>query len=179
MTSYTYSGEDDEGGIPDDTDSLIVAEAVQILPINFCRHHIHLQQVVLPSSLGCIPGHAFQGCEALREAMIPSTVTVIGDFAFSLCTSLTYVRFPEGLKTIGKNSFASCAFTHLRIPGSLAVIEENAFTGCVSLVEVELIDGLKMIGQDAFSTCSSLRELRLPSTVEVIMGRTHLETASI
>ena len=125
MTSYIYSGGDEER-IPDDTECLIVHEAVQSLPIHCCSRHMHLQQVVLSSSLRCIPDHAFHDCEALREAAIPSTVIAMGDLAFSLCTSLTDVGLPDGLKTIGNNSFASCAFTHLRIPGSLAVIEKNA-----------------------------------------------------
>ncbi|KAL3932849.1 MAG: hypothetical protein SGBAC_010661 [Bacillariaceae sp.] len=170
MTSFTYSGEGEEQ-VPNETENLVVAEAVQALRLGFCSHQIHLKAVVFSSSSGVqsIPNNAFSHCLALKDVEIPSTVKAIGDFAFHRCASLTEVEFPKGLDTIGINSFSACGFTHLSIPGSLSVIEESAFAGCMSLLDLELFNGLKVIGQDAFSLCSNLRHIDwFPSTVEVI-----------
>jgi hypothetical protein len=48
------------------------------------------------------------------------------------------------------------------------VISSEAIAHCDSLAEVELCEGLQTIGEPAFHSCTSLRSIRIPSTVKEI-----------
>jgi len=47
-------------------------------------------------------------------------------------------------------------------------IFRSAFSDCEELLEVQLCEGLTKIGQDAFRRCTSLRHIKIPSSVKVI-----------
>jgi len=63
-------------------------------------------------------------------------------------------------------------------------IFQSAFSDCEDLLQVQLCEGLTKIGQDAFRRCTSLRHIKIPSSVKMIKrgafnGCHNLETVEL
>lgn len=77
-----------------------------------------------------IGDNAFSGQEHLEEVILPHSVGSIGEAAFLLCDRLRSIYLPEGLTEIRKDAFAKCpALKHLHLPASLKVLAKGAVTG--------------------------------------------------
>ena len=93
-----------------------------------------------------------------------------------LDASLTYVSFPSTLKVIGEATLSGAIkLKELVIPEGVERIESRAFSHSDSLESVQLPNTLKYIGMLAFGhsgsgsySYSSLKELRIPASVEYI-----------
>jgi len=48
------------------------------------------------------------------------------------------------------------------------MIESHSFYGCTQLKDIKLCEGLNTLGPGAFQLCSSLKEIKIPATVNVI-----------
>ena len=57
--------------------------------------------------------------------------------------------------------------TRVRIDKSVEVIEVDAFRDCKHLVHVETHDGIRRVGLRTFANCKLLRQINLPSAVEI------------
>ena len=116
-----------------------------------------LEKVVLPNGIKYIPSGTFDGCTSLTEIVIPASVERIEAGAFRGCTALESVIFeveeeitldgedkPEDEKPETEDG------------------EEATDDGTV------VLRGLLSIAAGAFEGCTSLTEITLPVTVEII-----------
>lgn len=65
--------------------------------------------VVIPSGVTRIAGHAFSGFSGLTSVSIPPSVKEIGDKAFRGCTGLASVTIPANVTEIGYRAFLGCS----------------------------------------------------------------------
>lgn len=140
-----------------------------------------LETVTLVNGLEEIGHSAFQGCEKLRNIKIPDTVTKLSLVIFSDCAGLETVVIGKGIGEITRFCFDKCSsLKSITIPGNVKKINDSAFRECTSLETVILEDGVAYIGERKFSRfdyspsdapfkgCSSLINLTLPESLEVI-----------
>lgn len=137
-----------------------------------------LQSITFGTALKSIGNSAFSGCKILKNITLPSSLTSIGSSAFQNCKELTSLAIPEGVTSIGSTAFSGSGITEITIPGSLKTIPDKMFKGCDSLVTVILSEGITRIDDgyyywgsydtSPFKNCTSIKEVRLPSTLEYI-----------
>ena len=140
-----------------------------------------LETVTLVNGLEEIGHSAFLDCGKLRNIEIPDTVTKLSLVIFSDCTSLETVVIGKGISEITRYCFNSCSsLKSITIPGNVKRINHSAFSDCTSLETVILEDGVEYIGEREFLSsdyrpsiapfkgCSSLINLTLPESLEVI-----------
>ena len=145
-----------------------------------------LQSVQMSSHMDHIGRMAFSYTK-LRTGVIPEGVTE-ADSTFSNCANLTAVSLPEGLTRVDSVVYDCPLITQLHLPASVTEInriaEENGLTsieipGAVrtlheyafrgpQLQSITLNEGLETIEAYAFTGCSSLTELRLPASVQLV-----------
>ena len=56
-----------------------------------------------------IPGHSFQGMDALTSIDFPKCLELIADQAFSGCSNITSITIPRSVETIGGSVFINCS----------------------------------------------------------------------
>lgn len=84
---------------------------------------------------------------------------------------VVFVNVPDGVVAIGSYAFRGSQIKQVALPSSCTIIEDYAFINS-SLSEIKLSNNIKTIGNGAFQDCKNLRELRLPSKIEVIYKET-------
>ncbi len=140
------------------------------------------------SSLKTIGDSAFGACGALKQLTLPKTVTSVDSTAFSGCQisvatvpacaissvvsesliSLT-VNGGETIPESATNKWGNAdALYDLVIMDGVKRIEYKAFYGCTSLKNVTLPSSLELIGQNAFEYCTALESIVIPSSVTAI-----------
>lgn len=119
----------------------------------------------LSDSLSSIRSYAFQDC-ALTELVIPEQVSEISSYAFDSNRSLKKVTFNKNLIKIDGYAFRDCAIDSISFPASLKYIDSGAFREN-PIESVSFNEGLISIGDGAFAECKLLKELMLPSSLEV------------
>lgn len=123
----------------------------------------------------CSEGHAG------ASFTVPGTVREIAEYAFYGLTEMKEVVLPEGLTTIHEYAFAESGIRSFEIPDSVTTVYGSICQGCADLERVVVGDGVKELGTCAgwqdFYGCSSLREVELGSSVEVIGNSCFAETA--
>jgi len=144
--------------------------------------------LTLPAGLTEIPDGLCMGCESLKSVKIPAGVKRIGTDAFRLCGSLSGVSFPEGLEEICNGAFLQNAnrvsmyysfyrgkkkatsLKCLKLPASVRKIGRLAFAACDALTDITFAKDaqLEEIGEQAFGMCISLKELKLPDSLQVL-----------
>ncbi len=133
-------------------------------------------EVIIPDS---IYGHpvttldsTFVNNTNIVKITVPESVTTING-AFAGCGNLEEVVFKgDKLKTIGKESFYGCSnLEKIDISKNVTSIGDWAFMGAGSSKEefkVEFAPGSKLetIGKVAFGSCTTLKKIRIPSSVK-------------
>ena len=116
----------------------------------------------------------FQDCDALESVVIPANITTVGYRAFADCDKLTDITIENNY--IGRQQFYNCdALTEITIPASVTTYDTDymkyngAFSGCDGLTTVHFEDGAK-VGTSMFENCTSLNNVVIPETVEVLEG---------
>ena len=119
-----------------------------------------LEQVSLPKATYIGP-RAFNGLSKLTSIEIPSVVT-IDEYGVGSCGLLEVINIPNA-ETIGK-----CAFYYGRNIRSVTMqkvktIKNDAFQYCTSLTEVTLPDTIEVINGGAFRQCTGLKKMVFPA----------------
>lgn len=116
----------------------------------------------------------FNDCDALESIVIPASVTSVGYRAFAECDKLTDITIENNY--IGRQQFYNCdALTEITIPASVTTYDTDymryngAFSSCDNLATVNFEDGAK-VGTSMFENCTSLNNVVIPETVEVLEG---------
>ena len=135
------------------------------------------------------------GMTALTSIEIPNSVEIIADGAFALTRSLKQVDFEQNssLISIGPDTFRSCGLTEICIPASVQKIYYQAFRYCTQLqtLQFETNSCLTDIGigiskneyhdesMGAFEDCTSLTDIIIPASVNVIHARAFAKCSSL
>ncbi len=114
---------------------------------------------------------AFFNCASLIRVDTANNgyIKEVGNDAFNGARQLEYIDFKEGLESIGEKAFYQCINldVELTLTSSMKNIGSYAFFGCVNLKTV-VLDGITEIKEATFSGCTSITDLILPDTLEVI-----------
>lgn len=140
-----------------------------------------LKEVQLPSTLKTIDEAAFYSCTALESLQIPEGVTEIKDYAFGGCEGLTSLQLPDSVTRVGNCAFLSCTqLTTVTFPAQMTSMGKAVFNSCTALETIAIPEGITSLAaqyypdDDSYSGfflgCTSLKEVKLPSTLEVIDG---------
>lgn len=136
-----------------------------------------LESIEIPNGVTEIKRFAFEKCESLVSVEIPKSVTSIGDWAFESCTSLESITIPDSVTSIGDGTFVCCSsLKNITIPDSVTSIGEEAFNSCSSLESIAIPEGITALPAKVddssyygfFLGCTSLKEVKLPSTLKSI-----------
>lgn len=116
------------------------------------------------------------GCRTLiNKIVITNGITQIGKYAFEN-TSCTSIEIGPDVMYIRKGAFSkSPNLQSVIIPSKVVQIGSNAFSECGRLSNCVLNEGLKTIGNHAFYK-TSLSSVRIPKTVEKILGKAFYDT---
>lgn len=123
-----------------------------------------------------IPAFAFYnqstatGKTLLKEILFPENLKSIGDYAFSRCGLTGEVNLPVSMTdTIGISAFAYCQnITKLNL-SPVSYIGPSAFQNCSGIAGQLIIpESVKTIQSWAFSFCPAVKEISLPSTLEIL-----------
>ena len=122
-----------------------------------------LERVVFPDELEVIPAYAFEGCTSLKEIVIPASVKKIDQSAFVGCTSLESIIFEtEEVEDIK-------AMDEAGVKDKTEKTSKKADKDKSEEDEVVLIKrGLVELDDCVFSGCTSLTEITLPETIEIV-----------
>lgn len=101
----------------------------------------------------------------INSLSLPSSIERIKSGAFWKASNLKNVTFADkgkGLKTIGMYAFADCSSLESidLSNSSITEIPENAFSNCTSLKTVKLPSTVTKIADDAFANCKKLEEIQ-------------------
>lgn len=151
----------------------------------FCKA---LKKVTLPSTLKTIDEYTFYNCPALGSIEIPNGVTEIKEGVFQSCTSLESITIPDSVTSIGTNAFVCCSsLKNITIPDSVTSMGKNVFNSCSSLESIAIPEGITAlpakVGDSGyhgfFLGCTSLKEVKLPSTLKSIDEGAFYECSSL
>jgi uncharacterized repeat protein (TIGR02543 family) len=101
----------------------------------------------------------------INSLSLPSSIERVKSGAFWKASNLKNVTFADkgkGLKTIGMYAFADCSSLESidLSNSSITEIPENAFSNCTSLKTVKLPSTVTKIADDAFADCKKLEEIQ-------------------
>lgn len=101
----------------------------------------------------------------INSLSLPSSIERVKSGAFWKASNLKNVTFADkgkGLKTIGMYAFADCSSLESidLSNSSITEIPENAFSNCTSLKTVKLPSTVTKIADDAFVNCKKLEEIQ-------------------
>jgi len=148
-----------------------------------------LKQIRIPSTVSRID-HTFKECEKLEKVELSEGLVEIGEHTFYGCYSMTSINIPSTVKTIGSWAFAHVPLKNLSLSDSIESIGNHAFWNwneafaiarlpslvtmisgsmCRSreMFSMEIPESIEQIDGEAFNSCTTLRNLALPSNVEI------------
>ena len=146
-----------------------------------------LDEIVLPEELITIDTGVFINCSKLNNLVLPPNTI---EFKSSLkgCTSLSEITLNENLRTLVFNAKdtkikdlkltknlkqitgipGNTTLESIFFPGELGKIPANVCSGCTSLQRITICDGITEIEKNAFYNCQSLRNIFLPSSLNMV-----------
>ena len=161
---------------------LVIKSGITEINIAAFAKFKNLESVTLPDSLTRIKKYAFVGCKSLKKIRIPNSVKWMGDECFWQCRSLEKVRIGKSVARIGQLPFYQCPQLN-----NIAVVKGNpryemkdgvlyddkyeaAIYGYNNMDRVAIRYGTKKIARLAFAHHRSLKQVRIPASVEILGG---------
>lgn len=116
-----------------------------------------------------IGNDAFNGARQLEFIDLKEGLESIGEKAFYQCINLDIeLTLTSSMKNIGSYAFFGCVNLKTVILEGITEIKEATFSGCTSITDLVLPDTLEVIGGSAFSGCTGLNEITIPASVTTI-----------
>ncbi len=128
----------------------------------------NLERVVIKAPITKIEMNTFNGCYNLKSVVLPNTIREIDSYAFQYCRSLTSINIPSSLKEINRAVFEGCSSLVSIDLKNCESISSYTFSGCTNLQNVKM-EKCRGIG-NIFRYCTSLKEIRIPESVQFISG---------
>ena len=136
-------------------------------------------ELIIPSSVTVIGAEAFKDCKRIRSVIIPSSITEIGPRAFVGCSRLERICVLEGNKRYrsvdnclieieNKTLFLGCKNSIIPSDGSVTKIGHYAFCKCKGLKELVIPSSIEIIDWYAFFECRKLKTISIPNSVKEI-----------
>ena len=146
----------------------IPAGVEEIGPFAFFRSNI--EDLVIPSGVRMVSGHAFSRCERLRTISFLGADAKIGEKAFLNNVALKVVELPKDLRSLdARASFSNCrSLAEVVLPDSLEEIGPGVFEKNVKLKRVRFGKRLKSLGYRSFAGCLALEEVTIPASVRTM-----------
>lgn len=124
----------------------------------------------------------FAGNQKLESVFIGNHVLRIEDECFYGCDSLSEIEFEDGGSKplrFDYSCFCSCeALERVDLPAR-SKLDAFAFAGCSNLKEINLAAGIQRIGYGVFEACTSLTEIFIPDSVEIIDEKAFKDCTSL
>jgi hypothetical protein len=148
----------------DNLESVELPGTLKVLGEGAFMNCTSLERVVFPDDLEVIPAYAFAGCTSLKEIVIPASVKKIDQSAFVGCTALESIVFetdeiedPAYADAVDKSDSDDKT-------DKKSEKEENNENEQIPLIKIGLVE----LGDCVFSGCTSLTEITLPQTIEIV-----------
>jgi len=180
MTNYASAAETPWSSYMTQIETLIVAESVSIVGSNALNGAQSLKNVSLPSTLMGVSGSAFKDCPSITYAYVDKTegTVIIGDNNKDLTDHLQYKSAAASPTGGSCGTFLTwqydAASKTLTISGTgpmtdydtVALVPWSSYMTGIETVIVE--EGVTTVGKNALNGASSLKTVRLPSTLVVV-----------
>lgn len=111
------------------------------------------------SDLTTIAPYAFYSCTGLQEIEFNDSLATIDEYAFYKCTSLLSLTLPDSMQSIGERAYYKCENLRLIDFGGTVRINNYAFYACSALQEVTLPDTVQTVGRNAFYKCTAVKDV--------------------
>lgn len=128
----------------------------------------NLERVIIKAPITKIEMNTFNGCSNLKSVTLPNTIREIDSYVFQNCRSLTSINIPSSLKELNRAVFENCSSLVSIDLKNCESISSNTFSGCTNLQNVKM-EKCREIG-NIFRYCTSLKEIRIPESVQYISG---------
>ena len=128
----------------------------------------NLERVVIKAPITKIEMNTFAKCFNLKSVVLPNTIREIDSYAFQYCRSLTSINIPSSLKVLNRAVFEDCSSLVSIDLKNCESISSYTFSGCTNLQNVKM-EKCRGIG-NIFRYCTSLKEIRIPESVQFIAG---------
>ncbi|MBQ7761511.1 MAG: leucine-rich repeat domain-containing protein [Clostridia bacterium] len=141
-----------------------------------------IRNLEIDSTIERIKDYAFYGCESLKKLTLGENLREIGTYAFYNCKSLTEIKFTPAQETLGKYSFGSCSSLekiNFSDNGSLKAIGQYAFASNKGLKEIVIPSTVELIDTRAFYNCTGLKNITIPKSVTAIGNDAFYSVAEI
>lgn len=126
-----------------------------------------IETVSVGTGLRIIGDSAFYKCKNLQRISMNDGLRVIGTFAFSKCNALTTLEIPSSVESIGSGAFSNTAIQTMNL-GHVSKLSWGVFSGCTNLKQVTLPSTMEIIPSSMFNNCTSLRSITLPKMIHDI-----------
>lgn len=157
-------------------DSYNIGRDCSVTTLIGCFKGSDIELVVLPSTLKQIQDKAFEGCTNLVAIDIPASVDYIQAQAYGTTPSVESITVDEGNATyIAKNNclidkrsntlVVGCKNSVIPSDGSVTEIGQSAFWGCNTLKELRIPETVNRISSYALVDCKGLTEINIPDSV--------------
>lgn len=129
-----------------------------------------LTSITLPSSLKIIGEYAFSDCDGLKEFVIPDTVTTVKDNAFSKCNNLEKITVGANITEIPSRFVQECSNLKTVVFKSkkIKAFRSYAFNGCTSLNNVTIPSSVDVLEDGTFHSCKSLSNIQLKEGLKTL-----------
>ena len=127
-----------------------------------------LKSINIEAKVTTLANSMFYGCSGLTEVTLPDTLEIVPIGAFQGCTNLTSITLPQNVKEIGASAFEKSGLETIVIPSGVTKIQTSTFANCSNLQTISGLENVNSIGQKAFYQCTSLTEVTLPDTLEIV-----------
>ncbi len=159
---------------------LELPKSVKTLGIS-CFSHIDFSKMgefTLPEGIEVIPTHCFYHIYNLNKLTLPSTTKSIAMFGFEYA-EVKEVVFPEGLESIGEFAFIHSGLERAILPDSCTDLGEGVFSTCKQLKELVLPTGLNMVPKNFAEICTALESVIIPESTIGIGDQAFIECQSL
>ena len=167
-TISKYTGSSTYVEIPSTIDGV----AVQTIGKEAFKGNTSLKGVVITYGITSIGQDAFNDCTSLESIQFPNTLTTMSESSFYGCTALTSIKLPDNLISTGNNVFGGCKNLQTVTFGEnskLKDVDYGAFMDCTSLTNINLPSSVQLISMYAFKNCTSLSNIKIPDSVTSIL----------
>ena len=119
------------------------------------------RSVIIPSSVTNIAFGAFYGCSNLEKLTIP--------FFGNDMDNPSHLGYLFGAQTVDENlKYIPSSLATVEISDGITKLSENAFRNCINVREIILPSTLEVLGDNCFRFCTSLKNVILPENLKFI-----------